>query len=279
MNRRKVLKTIAALPIAAAAGAAYTFQIEPYWVEHVQLPMPIKNLPSELAGRTLVQISDIHIGNRFNYDYIIREFEAVKALAPDIVVYTGDFVSYETSEQFAQLEGVMAHAPLGTLGSAAILGNHDYGHGWRQPEVADTISNIIRDAGINVLHNQTSAIAGLNIIGIDDLWARKYSEIPLLSQVDVSGPTLVLCHNPDAADLPGWSGYEGWILCGHTHGGQVKPPFLPPPQLPVINKRYSAGIIDLHDGRTLYINRALGSLWPVRFNVRPEVTFFTLQTA
>ena len=46
--------------------------------------------------------------------------------------------------------------------------------------------------------------------------------------------------------------------------------------LPVRNKRYTSGVIDLQDGRMLYINRALGNLWPVRFNMRPEVTIFTL---
>ena len=70
--------------------------------------------------------------------------------------------------------------------------------------------------------------------------------------------------------------YQGWILSGHTHGGQCKPPFLPPPMLPVKNKKYSAGKFDLKDGKTLYINRALGHLWQVRFNVRPEITIFEL---
>ena len=63
------------------------------------------------------------------------------------------------------------------------------------------------------------------------------------------------------------------------HGGQVKPPFLKPPILPVKNKRYSSGKIDLDNGRTLYINRALGCLWQVRFNVRPEITIFILEKA
>ncbi|MGB2759626.1 MAG: phosphoesterase, partial [Maribacter stanieri] len=58
--------------------------------------------------------------------------------------------------------------------------------------------------------------------------------------------------------------------------GQVKPPFLPAPLLPVKNKNYDAGIKDLKDGRTLYINRALGCLRQVRFNVRPEITVFEL---
>lgn len=92
-------------------------------------------------------------------------------------------------------------------------------------------------------------------------------------------PTIVLCHNPDAQDEPIWHGVRGWVLAGHTHGGQVKPPFLPPPVLPVRNKRYSSGTFDVGPGRTHYINRGIGHLIQVRFNVRPEITQFTLERA
>ena len=74
-------------------------------------------------------------------------------------------------------------------------------------------------------------------------------------------------------------GYEGWILSGHTHGGQCKPPFLPPPLIPVRNRRYTSGEIDATGGRRLYISRGVGHTMMVRFNVRPEVTVFTLQRA
>jgi predicted MPP superfamily phosphohydrolase len=57
----------------------------------------------------------------------------------------------------------------------------------------------------------------------------------------------------------------------------VKPPFLPPPLIPVRNRRYTAGAFDVGPGRMLYINRGLGHLVRVRFNVRPEITLFTLQ--
>ncbi|WP_236973836.1 hypothetical protein [Membranihabitans maritimus] len=98
-----------------------------------------------------------------------------------------------------------------------------------------------------------------------------------MKDVDNKIANIVLTHNPDVADLPIWNKYEGWILSGHTHGGQCKPPFLPTPLLPVNNKKYTSGVIDLQDGRMMYINRALGHLWPLRFNVRPEITVFELQ--
>jgi predicted MPP superfamily phosphohydrolase len=91
--------------------------------------------------------------------------------------------------------------------------------------------------------------------------------------------SVVLSHNPDTADLAGWGNYNGWILSGHTHGGQCKPPFLPPPLLPVKNRRYTAGMFSVGGGRSLYISRGLGHLLQVRFNVRPEVTVFTLERA
>jgi hypothetical protein len=88
-----------------------------------------------------------------------------------------------------------------------------------------------------------------------------------------------LSHNPDVQDLPIWNGVRAWVLAGHTHGGQVKPPFLTPPILPVKNKRYTAGTFDVGPGRTMYINRGLGFLVQVRFDVRPELTLFTLTRA
>jgi predicted MPP superfamily phosphohydrolase len=90
---------------------------------------------------------------------------------------------------------------------------------------------------------------------------------------------IVLSHNPDTVDLPVWGDYAGWILSGHTHGGQCRPPFLPPPILPVRNARYTAGVFDLSGNRRLYINRGIGHLLRVRFNVRPEVTVHELVPA
>jgi hypothetical protein len=78
---------------------------------------------------------------------------------------------------------------------------------------------------------------------------------------------------------PGRETFEGWTLAGHTHGGQCKPPFLSPPLLPVQNRRYTSGVFDLPGNRRLYISRGVGHLTQVRFNVRPEVTPFDLQTA
>ena len=262
---------------APALAGLYTWRVEPIWEEYVSLQLPIRNLPRALEGRSLVQLSDIHVGDRVSSGYLAGVFDAVTRLKPDIVAYTGDFISYAGPGTLDQLRRLAGRLPRGGLGTIAVLGNHDYGEGWRQGAVADAVVRILSGAGCAVLRNETARVHGLNIGGVDDLWSGCARWGAWMT--DLKAPALMLCHNPDACDLPHWGGYEGWILAGHTHGGQCRPPFLPPPLLPVRNKRYTAGVFDLDGGRRLYINRGLGHLTRVRFNVRPEVTVFELRRA
>lgn len=278
MKRRKFIKKsfLGAVGASIISGI-YSWQIEPFWLEFVKVKMDIKNLPTQLKGKTLMQISDIHVGNRFDYQYIIDSFKKAQKLNPDFVVYTGDFVSYDNQEQLKQLKEVFKHVVKGKMGTVGVLGNHDYGKDWSEQPVADKITTILEDTGVTILNNEQKNISGLNIIGLDDYWGLNFNPQKIMNQLNHENANLVLCHNPDVCDLNVWNEYNGWILSGHTHGGQVKPPFLNPPILPVKNKKYSAGKIDLKDGRTLYINRALGHLLQVRFNVRPEITIFELE--
>ena len=278
MNRRIFIKkTFWGLTGIGFLSGLYAWQIEPFWVEFVKLKMPIKNLPDNLVGKTLMQISDIHIGKRFDYHYIIKSFKKAKEFNPDFVVYTGDFVSTHKDEvQYAELDEVLQNCVKGKLGTIGILGNHDYGRNWSQSDVADKIASKLQDNNITLLRNEQTELNGLNFIGFDDFWGLNFNPKMAMENFDKSKANIVLCHNPDVCDLDVWMEYQGWILSGHTHGGQCKPPFLPPPMLPVKNKKYSAGKFDLKDGKTLYINRALGHLWQVRFNVRPEITIFEL---
>ncbi len=278
MNRRKFLKrTFWGTVGVGFVSGIYAWQIEPFWLEIVKHKMPLKNLPDHLVGKTVMQISDMHVGNRFDYQFLIESMQKAQKLNPDFVVYTGDYVSYETNQQIEQLNVVLKHAVLGKIGTFGILGNHDYGKNWAEQEVADKITVQLEMAGIHVLSNKSFEVNGLTFLGFDDYWGLNFGPEELMRNHDPQKPTIALCHNPDVCDLDVWHGYKSWILSGHTHGGQVKAPFLDPFVLPVKNERYTSGEIDLKDGRTLYINRALGHLWQVRFNVRPEITVFRLE--
>ncbi len=276
MKRRRFLLTLGG---GVAATLLYTWRFEPAWVEFVHRDLPIANLPPELAGKTLVQLSDIHIGSQVDNDFVTGVFARVAALQSDIVVHTGDLITYAGPQTLDQARMILAAFPRGRLGTFATLGNHDYGKRWSEPAVARQVAALLGQAGCTVLRNQQAEVAGLKIVGLDDLWGRQFRPQLVLPQLAPGEPALVLSHNPDTCDRPGWSEYRGWILAGHTHGGQCKPPFLPPPLLPVRNRRYTAGSFDLGDGRKLYINRGVGHLLRVRFNARPEVTVFRLSTA
>lgn len=117
MNRRNFLrKSFWSLTGIGLLGGLYSWQVERFWVEFVQLKMPVKNLPEHLAGKKLMQVSDIHIGKRFNYDYIIRAFKKAQQYNPDFVVYTGDYVTLHKEEvQYQDLKKVLKECVKGKI--------------------------------------------------------------------------------------------------------------------------------------------------------------------
>ena len=276
-TRRQFLKASILTAIAAPpATVAYTLFVEPHWLQITRPRLGIAGLPPELKGTTIAQLSDLHIGNRVSDKYIIESFRHVHAQRPDIVALTGDLISYDSSEQLTQLARVLEHVPHGTRATVGTLGNHDYGHAWRMMDVADRVADVARNAGITLLRNEQIDVGGLKIFGADDFWTPAFDPDSVREANRTNPAHIVLSHNPDTADIDMWDGFNGWILAGHTHGGQCKPPFLPPPMLPVRNRRYTSGKFELANG-DMYISRGVGHLLKARFNARPEVPIFTLE--
>src|SRR5260221_1135368 len=168
LNRRRFLQIAGA---GAAGGVGlYTWRVEPHWLEIVRRPLPVRALPSRLSGRTLVQISDVHVGTRVADDYVLTTFRRVAALQPDIVVMTGAFISQHAGSP-EQARAIYPHFPKGRLATIAVLGNHDYGVAWSQAEVAQQVVETVQPLGITVLRNEVRDVEGLQIAGLDDLWA------------------------------------------------------------------------------------------------------------
>ncbi|MCJ8154213.1 metallophosphoesterase [Chryseobacterium sp. SSA4.19] len=279
MTRKHFLKRLLQLSAVGTLPFLYAWQIEPFWVEFVKRKLPIRNLPTALEGKILIQISDLHVGNRFDWNFLIESFQKAQKFNPDFVVYTGDYINHGTSEDHKNLLKVMEKAIYGKLGTFGILGNHDYGANWKDLGSSEEICRILERNGVTMLKNEQVESNGLNIIGFDDLWSPNFDPMKVMKDYDPAKANLVLCHNPDVCDKDVWNGYQGWILSGHTHGGQCRIPGVVTPILPVENKNYISGEIDLQDGRMLYINRALGHSFQIRFMVRPEITVFTLTQA
>lgn len=281
MTRRHFLRRLA----GGVAGSSllallYAGFVELHWVDFVSRDLPVSGLPDELEGKTLVQLSDLHIEPRVDEAYIRRVFRRVAALAPDFVVITGDWISHRGPDPLARMDRALRNLPQGRLGTVGILGNHDYGDRWAMTSLADGVAATATRHGVRVLRNEAATIGGIPFIGLDDFWSPRFAPVDVMAQHGPTPGTIVLCHNPDVADARIlWRGFAGWMLAGHTHGGQCKPPFLPPPLLPVRNRRYTSGEFDVGEGRRLYINRGVGHLLAVRFNARPEATVFRLVRA
>ncbi|QDV76387.1 metallophosphoesterase [Botrimarina mediterranea] len=277
LTRRQWLGRIAAGGVTLALGSyAYARRIEPHWVEITHHTMPLMNLSSSLVGKRLVQISDLHVGPVVDNSYLRTVLRSLEELGPDYLVITGDLMSSRRAESVDLVIDTLRDSPVIDLPTFIVLGNHDYGEGFRNDFVADELVDKVRNLGVTVLRNESIDIDGLQIAGCDDRWARRTDLNATFARVDHTRPTICLAHNPDIADLPDWSTFGGWILSGHTHGGQCRFPIIGAPVLPIKNKAYARGHVSLNGGRNLYVNRGLGYTRRIRFGVRPEVTVFTL---
>ncbi len=277
-RRRLTRRRFLGLSAASAAGLAlYAGEISRHELSVEEHTLKIARLPDAFHGMRIVQVSDIHYAD-YSEPFFVREIvRRINQLRPDLVVLTGDFVSFEPMPiSFAR-----RHAP----GCAAILsgiecplryaslGNHDYVVG------ADYVAGPLRENGIPVLMNASVALerggqriwlAGLGSVctGDDDL-ARA------LPRAAPNEPVLLMAHEPDILPDVAAKGVD-LMLSGHTHGGQVCIPFLPPFHLPEYGRKYIEGLFRMGPTQ-LYVNRGIGAVGlPFRFRCPPEITVIAL---
>ena len=285
LSRRGFFK----LSLCGAAGLAlYAGEIERHWVEITRHDVHLPGLSPAFDGMRIAQISDIHMDNYTEPFYLRRVVEYVNGLKPDAIFLTGDFVTaglwttkqhdYDSAWQCASiLNGLECRALY------AVLGNHDFAVG------AQEISTALSSNGIAVLRNESLPIERVGsriwVAGVDD---------PMMGHPDPgqaipdsirnlrNEPVILLCHGPDYADHllvhPAGKSVD-LMLSGHTHGGQIRIPFMPPLVLPPMGRKYVEGWFHL-DQLQLYVNRGIGAIeLPFRFNCPPEITLFTLRTS
>jgi len=146
----------------------------------------------------------------------------------------------------------------------AVLGNHDYSYGWSHKEVADEVEKYMESLGVDVMRNENRIICGgkIRIIGIDSFWSGQYNlsnahnwkeekqDKPKIFNVLIShNPDIIYVLKDERPDL---------IISGHTHGGQVKIPFLGPVTMPSdVGKICPDGLCNV-SGYEIYITRGIG---------------------
>lgn len=267
---------LTALPIGGAGVLGWAqYDTLVFKREHWHLSYP--SLPNSLNGKKICQLSDLHLESLRISAEDIRQ--AVMAQKPDIIVITGDIINTRTD--LDKLDSYLGSytAPWGKY---MVMGNNDYSHLSRT--LFKRYLKKLESLGWIPLINDSAYLANLNlwIIGIDDP-ATAHDDVDLaykkVSPLNTpkSDFRLVLAHSSDCLDDVASYGAD-LLLTGHTHGGQIRLPGLDP----LITNTY-LGDLGFYEGYhiinevPLYINRGLGeSSIPLRLNVPPEISFFTL---
>lgn len=284
ITRRDFLKlsgiTALNLLLASLGGLGYSLMVEPGWLHVQRVALKLPRLAASFSGYRLLQISDIHFGgwmSRARLGHVIR---TVLAEAPDLVVITGDFLTghvwneslrADMSELVEEMSALTEKHP-----TLAVLGNHDY---WTNP---GAVRSALAACNIVELSNEVYSLskdsAQLHIAGVDDIWEQQDRLDIVLDKLPQAGAAILLAHEPDYADVSAETGRFDLQLSGHTHGGQVVLPFVGAPILPYLGRKYPSGLYRV--GRMWqYTNRGVGMIAPyVRFNCRPEITVFTLES-
>ncbi len=237
-----------------------------------ELELPLPNLPPQLDGLRLVQLSDVHFGMINGQEKLTKIVQMVNDLAPDLVVITGDLVD----ESVAHMEEMAI--PLSQLrashGVWAVTGNHEFYAG------VERVVAIMEKARIKVLRNEKQTLqGGLQILGIDDptgsrrLGHQSPEVTKLLSRVEPGQPSIFLCHQPIYFEQAVAHGI-GLQLQGHTHGGQLFPIIL-------ISRLFYPLTPGLHQQKNtyLYVSRGVGT-WgpPQRLASPPELVLIKLRS-
>ena len=233
----------------------------------VRVTVPIADLPSDLAGFRILQLSDLHIGPTIRRRFVDAVVDRANALRPDLVAVTGDVAD-------GLVPDLREHvAPLGRLksphGTFFVTGNHEYY--W---DVRGWIAELKR-LGLEVLTNEHRIVqhgAGrLLLAGVTDLSAAS-DPVAAAAGAPPSDVRVLLAHQPRSAFAAQAAGYD-LQLSGHTHGGQYFP-------FNLLVRLFQPFVAGLHrlESMWLYVSRGTG-YWgpPLRLGAPAEITLLELQ--
>jgi predicted MPP superfamily phosphohydrolase len=257
-----------------------------------QVTIHIKGLDKRLDSLRIVQISDLHLGGYYKHrGKIVKVIDEVNSLNPDLIINTGDFISYGCRE-FDYYDTILSKA-RSRFGNFAILGNHDMGTYYPgstedyRKFIASKVDELATASGYNVLRDENVFLNINNVkvalIGVETSGKHRHiihGDLNKASEgTDTADFKILLTHDPNQwrKDVVGKTNIN-LTLSGHTHGMQIgiitkKYRWSPAKYFyPEWNGLYSEG------GQYLYVNRGLGVMGvPFRIWMPPEITLIILR--
>jgi predicted MPP superfamily phosphohydrolase len=257
----------------------WAFFIEPNRLVVHEQTIALDNWPRALDGLRVAVISDIHVGGSFIDDKKLHEIvDRTNQLHPELIVILGDYMSSNgwTSRRVEpEVFGPVLKNFSSTYGTYSVLGNHD---NWYD---TGKVRAGLEHNGIKVLDNEVLPIevrgVPLWLVGLADLWTRQQRIAQTVANVPEGQTMIALTHNPDI--FPDVPERVPLLLAGHTHGGQVRFPFIGSVvQSSEFGERYERGHV-VENNHHLFVTTGIGtSIVPVRFGVTPEIVLLTLRS-
>lgn len=232
----------------------------------------VRNLPPSFDGYRIAFLTDTHVAS-FHRRAFFREVVAqTNAFEPDLILLGGDFVTFE--RHIPLMAELLLSGLTARDGVYAVLGNHDY---WANP---DGVVAAMTARGVRFLINRSIALRRgddvVSLLGIDELYRGTPDLDAAFLRTDPHVPCIGLSHHPDIIDLLDDRRLD-LLLCGHTHGGQIRFPFFGSVVVPSKHEaRYAAGFHRAGDV-LMYVSRGIGAIPPLRILCKPEVATFTLR--
>ncbi len=268
---KRVTATVAAVLVALGGTALAVGIWGTLFPRLRRVRLPIHDLPAALDGLRIMHLSDFHLGMPFSISAARRALRMTDALVPDMIVITGDFISYTNHLPLLRtmLDGIAA--PRGVF---AVFGNHDH----KTDPVR--LRHDLESLGVTVLENEHCVVkhgdARFVVAGVEDMWHGKPDLDRALARIPRRLPVLLLAHSPDYAALASRSDVAVQFA-GHTHAGHIKFPLLGSLFLPRHGVRFPHGIHRV-GSMWLVISNGLGGL-PIRLGARADALLVTLRRA
>ncbi|MGN0176950.1 MAG: metallophosphoesterase [Methanobrevibacter sp.] len=245
-------------------------------IDLVEIDIKLDNLGWNFHNFRILNLTDIHLGQWINPEYLNNLVDYVNTLNIDLITLTGDYFSYITkgyekslTDSFKKLKS--------KYGKFGVLGNHDHWMGASEIRSIFKTSNVIDlSNNIHVLEKEGDY---LNICGVDSCTVCADNLNEVLVKMKENTPSILLAHEPDFAEESSKTNKFDLQISGHSHGGQfIIPKFETTPFRGPNSKKYPVGLYKVGN-MIQYTSKGLGTnSFRMRINCKPEITIITLKT-